>query len=316
MSGFIARLQALVPAAATAAGERGGPGPPAEQQRGHEQEQARQPVEEVDPNQTRRRRATDATLSSVSTVSSESVTALGRHEMQRLVTCRMGDLGRLSRMHPVSKVLQQESWDCGLACVCMVVRAFGHPTCTVGRLASQVGTQSVWTIDLVFLLHSILGSADFTYYTTCIGINPEHAKKEFYSDALEGDEERVVRLFAMARQRVRVVELEIPLLDLQRFLAHRCYVAVLLVDGCVIRCMACRADPAAHRGVRTWLTQWHRRRRFVGHYILLIAYIPSLDVFIYRDPALTSEFCVAPSATIDAARCRPGTDADCIVVRL
>ncbi|KAJ2716472.1 hypothetical protein H4R19_000632 [Coemansia spiralis] len=303
MSGLIARLQGLVPGAAVARRESE---PPNEQQQ----------QEQLDSHQPRRRRATDATVSSVSTVSSETIATLGRHEMERLVACRMGDLAHLSRMHPVSKVLQQDSWDCGLACVCMVVRSFSNPTCTVGRLASQVGTQSVWTIDLVFLLHTILGPADFTYYTTCVGINPEHAKKAFYSDALEGDEERVVRLFAMARQRVRVVVLEIPLLDLQRFLVHRRYVAVLLVDGSLIRCMACRADPTARRGVHTWLTQWHSRRRFAGHYILLIAYIPSLDVFVYRDPALTSEFCVAAAATIDAARCRPGTDADCIVIKL
>ncbi|KAJ1726109.1 hypothetical protein LPJ61_005412, partial [Coemansia biformis] len=215
-------------------------------------------------------------------------------------------------------VLQQEEWDCGLACVCMVVRAFGHPTCTVGRLAREVETHSVWTIDLVFLLHTILGPADFTYYTTYVGINPEHANRAFYTDALEDDEERVVRLFAKARQRVRVAELEIPLLDLQRFLVHRRYVAVLLVDGCALRCMACRgpvAGAASDRTMRTWLARW-RRRRFLGHYILLIAYIPSLDVFVYRDPAVTEEFCVASAATIDAARSRPGTDADCIIIKV
>ncbi|KAJ2783372.1 hypothetical protein H4R18_001739 [Coemansia javaensis] len=253
--------------------------------------------------------------------------------MERLVACRLDDLARLSRLHPVSKVLQQAEWDCGLACVCMVVRAFGQPTCTVAQLARQAGTESVWTIDLALLLHRNLGAADFTYYTTCVGVNPSHAGAGFYSGALEGDEARILRLFAVAQQRLAIVELEIPLLDLQRFLVHRHYVALLLVDAGALQCMACRAgknpsspsssssfSPSSPRGVLTWLDRWRqrrgRRRGYLGHYILLIAFVPALDVFVYRDPAITDEFCIASAATIDAARRRPGTDSDCIIIKL
>ncbi|KAJ1737625.1 hypothetical protein LPJ72_000322 [Coemansia sp. Benny D160-2] len=323
----------------------------------------------------RPRRLTDATVSSVGTANSaESVAAAmaaasapsdppsNKQEMEKLLTYRMRDMERLSRLHPVSKVLQQDSWDCGLACVCMILRAFGQPTCTVAQLARQAQTASVWTIDLALLIHRNLPHADFTYYTACVGVNPEHAQNRFYDDLLDDEELRVVRLFSRARAEmsVRIVEIAIPLLDLKRFLVHRQYVAVLLVDSAVLSCIVCErarsAAPAAlpshlraatharsrsmnifrsvvpadtavpnetpgATGLRLGVLSWFSRKRrakdgYLGHYILLFAYIPSLDVFLYRDPAIPEEFCLAPAAVINTARTRSGTDADCIIVKL
>ncbi|KAJ2158182.1 hypothetical protein GGF46_003955 [Coemansia sp. RSA 552] len=241
-----------------------------------------------------------------------------RQELDKLVGQRMGDLRRLSRLHPASKVLQQAEWDCGLACVCMVLRAFGRATTTVAQLEQQAQTQSVWTVDLAFLLHRNVPQADFTYYTTCAGINPAHASSQFYSDALDVDQRRVASLFAAARiqQAVRVVELAMPLLDLQRFLVHRHYVAIMLVDAAALRCICC-APRQRPRRMRAWLARWrHGGACFAGHYIMLIDYIPSLDLFVYRDPAITDEFCLATARTIDTARAHPGTDADCIIVKV
>ncbi|KAJ1987404.1 hypothetical protein GGI25_000770 [Coemansia spiralis] len=328
--------------------------------------------------QRRKRRQTDATISSVSTtVSADSVSVAmstaataasplpsSKQEMERLLSYRMGDLERLSRLHPVSKVLQQESWDCGLACVCMILRAFGQATCTVAKLERQAQTSSIWTIDLAFLLHRNLPHADFTYYTACVGVNPEHTKNSFYSGLLDEDEQRVMQLFSRARAEmsVRIVEIAIPLLDLKRFLVHRQYVAVLLVDSAALKCIACERSPRAlssatssatsragghgrsksinvfrfskpannapsaaandsGAGSRSGVLSWFSRRRwakdgYLGHYILLFAFIPSLDVFLYRNPAIPEEFCLASAATINAARTRSGTDADCIILKL
>ncbi|KAJ2380350.1 hypothetical protein GGI23_007808, partial [Coemansia sp. RSA 2559] len=183
----------------------------------------------------RRRRQTDATISSVSTAGSAdggaaataspsptpsaSAAASNKQEMERLLWYRMRDLELLSRLHPVSKVLQQEAWDCGLACVCMLLRASGQPTCSVAQLARQAQTASVWTVDLAFLIRRNLPHADFTYYTAWAGVNPDHAQNRFYDDMLD-DERRVMRLFANARTgaSVHIVEIAIPLLDLKRFL--------------------------------------------------------------------------------------------------
>ncbi|KAJ2630052.1 hypothetical protein H4R22_002935 [Coemansia sp. RSA 1290] len=295
----------------------------------------------------RTRRPTNATVSSESTVSSDFNTpfeqqqqqqqrVLSRRELRQLVAHRLPDIQRLSRLHPVSKVLQQTEWDCGLANVCMILRSFGLATCTVLQLEHDVQTQSVWTIDLAFLLHKHLPDhADFTYYTTCVGVNPQHANNEFYSMEIDEDFSRIIALFSKARveRLVQIVEVKISLLDLKRFLVHRQYVALLLVDSRCLECVDCeqRQQQAkgrhkrsisemprrGHRGVLGWLT----RRRisnagFIGHYVLLIAYIPSLDMFVYRDPAIPEEFCLASASVIDSARSCPGTDHDCIIVKL
>ncbi|KAJ2611901.1 hypothetical protein H4S08_002938 [Coemansia sp. RSA 1365] len=313
----------------------------------------------------RARRATDATINSISTTGSndttESVATIrgtqaaasghSRQETERLLLRRMRDLELVSRLHPVSKVLQQSQWDCGLACVCMILRAFGQPTCTVAKLTHQLQTQSPWTIDLAFLLQQNLGQIDFTYYTTYAGVNPDHMQRSFYSEELDADQSRVLRLFARARisKDVRVVELEIPLIDMERFLVHRQYVAMLLVDNSALRCVVCIAaqkacgkekkhtarrggtksaesSPLLHNssgsktsgGVFSWFSRWRQPdgAGFLGHYILLIGFIPSLDMFMYRDPGIPEEFCLATAATIDAARRRPGTDADCIILKI
>ncbi|KAJ2502927.1 hypothetical protein GGH96_000663 [Coemansia sp. RSA 1972] len=269
---------------------------------------------------TRQRRATDATESSVSTTNSDEPSpGLTKHETQRLVQWRLTDLERLSRVHPVSKVLQQYEWDCGLACVSMIVRAFGA-TCTVEQLARDVRTQSVWTIDLAMLLRARLPRADFTYYTTCVGVNPQHEQSIFYSTDLDDDWRRIIALFSAARveQTVRVVELELPLLDLKRFVVHRQYVAILLVDTPVLTCTLCTGHRRS-RSAAPRMLSWLRRPTaapFVGHYILVIAYIPALDMFVYRNPAVPEEFCLTSASTMDAARRRSGTDHDCIILKI
>ncbi|KAJ2645254.1 hypothetical protein GGF44_000023 [Coemansia sp. RSA 1694] len=326
----------------------------------------------------RHRRLTDATDSSASTVvsadhalviSATEPPPVTKQDIDRLLPCRMPDLERLSRLHPVSKILQQDSWDCGLACVCMVLRAFGYTTCTISQLTRHANTDSVWTIDLVYLLHQFL-QADFTYYTKCLGINPEHTQHDFYRDGLDEDEARVMRLFACARRdpALHIVQIVIPLIDLKRFLVHRQYVAILLVDNTLLKCIACERSHLAaatarsahhHRHARSksanifgfgssksspppppalptaatttgsggakpasgGMFAWFSRRRqmkdgYLGHYILLIAYIPSLDMFLYRDPGISEEYCLATASTINAARNRPGTDADCIILKL
>ncbi|KAJ2779655.1 hypothetical protein GGI15_003801 [Coemansia interrupta] len=325
----------------------------------------------------RPRRQTDATVSSVSTAISvdASGSLVRQQDVEKILPHRMADLERISRLHPVSKVLQQDSWDCGLACVCMILRAFGQATCSISQLARQADTDSVWTIDLAVLIHRNV-HADFTFYTQCAGINPEYASNDFYQSAMDEDEARVQKLFSrvLADQSVRIMELVIPLIDLERFLVHRQYVAILLVDKSVLKCVSCEMTQssmaataaaaakrkAAHgrsKSVNVFrsaavtassssekpshqashstkhstgpskgkagggMLSWFSRRRqmkdgYLGHYILLIAYIPSLDMFLYRDPGIPEEFCMASAAAINTARTRPGTDADCIILKL
>lgn len=48
----------------------------------------------------------------------------------------------------------------------------------------------------------------------------------------------------------------------------------------------------------------------VGHFIVLIGYDPTEDLFIYRDPAVNDEFCTISADDLDEARQSEGTDHD------
>ena len=48
----------------------------------------------------------------------------------------------------------------------------------------------------------------------------------------------------------------------------------------------------------------------IGHFIVLIGYDPTEDLFIYRDPATTDEFCTISADDLDEARQAEGTDHD------
>lgn len=55
---------------------------------------------------------------------------------------------------------------------------------------------------------------------------------------------------------------------------------------------------------------------YAGHYITLIGYDHTEDLFIYRDPAVVDSFCTIAADEFDAARQSDGTDNDCIVIKL
>lgn len=55
----------------------------------------------------------------------------------------------------------------------------------------------------------------------------------------------------------------------------------------------------------SWMLYW-----YIGHYITLIGYDHTEDLFIYRDPAVVDSFCTIAADEFDAARQSDGTDND------
>ncbi|KAJ1674851.1 hypothetical protein EV182_002433 [Spiromyces aspiralis] len=227
---------------------------------------------------------------------------------------RPTDIDYLSRMHPVQKVLQQNTWDCGLACVCMILRAFGYVTCTISELCRQCSSSSIWTIDLAYLLRRYI-DADFTYYTTYWGTNPDYIKMDFYKGDYTDDTIRVSKLFARASQEdIRILCMSLSLLDLKRFLVSRRFVAIILVDAQHLRCEQCSSQ--SRTSATKGLLRLFSRQEYIGHFVLAYGYITAKDEFLIRDPAMADEYCVVKSSTLEHARTRPGTDNDCIIIKL
>ena len=169
-------------------------------------------------------------------------------------------------------VRQRHSWDCGLACVEMVLRCGGGSsacdwrvrTCVpplrcrargvavdAAALAAEVGTRSTWTADLAHLLARRVPGV--VYWTTFAGVRTSHAGLAFYgSRGLREDAPRVARLLGAAPSvGLRVVEVR------RACGGRRSLRGSLDVRGaCRSRCHWRRCDAAARIDRRFSLSSW------------------------------------------------------------
>ena len=115
---------------------------------------------------------------------------------------------------------QSYNWDCGFACLEMVLRALGVPPheCSLRAMRARVPSSSIWcaaiprrprptapappalvrarhrTVDLVYLLREY--GTHFRFLTTTLGVNPDYKHEEFYRPTLDADSLRVSELFS------------------------------------------------------------------------------------------------------------------------
>lgn len=235
---------------------------------------------------------------------------------------------------PVPHVRQAFTWDCGLACAFMVLRAAraAGPETSLASLRRAVATRSVWTIDVAHVLAA--AGVPVTLTTTMPGANPAYEGEAFYSPTLADDAARVSALFAAApaagvavqRRRVASGELGARLLGGE-------WLVVALVDR---RALAAAWPPSAAWGCGSvdeneskpeWPAPASRHpppphasssTGYMGHYIVLCGYDPVTHTFALRDPAATAARgpLRLPGAALDAARTAFGTDEDLLHVRV
>lgn len=207
----------------------------------------------------------------------------------------------------VPHINQLFSWDCGLACISMVLRTIGIETCSVDALADLCCTNSIWTVDLAYLLQKF--SVKFFYYTVTLGANPGYSDETFYKDQLPTDVVRVNKLFCEAIEagisiRCRSIsEEQISLLILSGK-----YVAIALVDQ--------------HKLSRSWVEDvcasglGDSGPSYTGHYIVICGYDADEDEFEIRDPASSRKQDKVTSRCLGEARKSFGTDEDILLISL
>jgi len=110
----------------------------------------------------------------------------------------------------------------------------------------------------------------------------------------------------------------LPLDDFRRFLYFRKFAIIALVNMRLLKCKECMARKSCaslccNLGA---ILEKMKGYDYAGHYIVLINYDPTEDMFIYRDPAASDSFCTILAEDFDRARQAEGTDCDCIVVKL
>jgi hypothetical protein len=214
----------------------------------------------------------------------------------------------------VPYVRQSFSWDCGLACAEMALRARGVSV-SVSDLRKMCETDSVWSIDLSYLLHKF--SVQLTFFTVTRGVRAEYRKQEFYRKQFPEDATRVTALFEHAEGRgIKIVQQSVEIADIVRALVDDKKLILVLLDKRLLTCALCDGARRSSAQAQQESTGGHARSAagFLGHYVLLYAYDAKVDKFLMKDPASMCEACVISADVLECARKAFGTDQDIIYI--
>ncbi|XP_057523100.1 guanylyl cyclase 1 isoform X2 [Amaranthus tricolor] len=212
-----------------------------------------------------------------------------------------------SRFIEVPHVNQVSNWDCGLACVLMVLQTIGISNCSLHGLEKLCGTKSIWTVDLAYLLQSF--SVIFSYFTVTLGANPNFSVESFYKDQLPQDLIRVDRLFQKAfGAGIRIECRSFSQEEVSFLILSGKYIAIALVDQCKLS--------------QSWPEEYHvsdyseSNLGYTGHYVVICGYDADKDEFEIRDPASSRKYQKILSKHLDMARKSFGTDEDLLLISL
>ncbi|KAJ4883404.1 guanylyl cyclase 1 [Raphanus sativus] len=207
----------------------------------------------------------------------------------------------------VPHVHQLASWDCGLACVLMVLRATGITTCSIQDLADICSTNSIWTVDLAYLLQRFC--VEFSYCTITFGANPNYSIEEFYKEQLPEDLLRVDLLFRKAHESGVIIQCRsVSIHEISCLLLSGNYIAIALVDQ----------DKLS----KSWLEEvfaaglHNSNSSYTGHYIVICGYDAVKNEFEIRDPASSKVHERISSRCLENARKSFGTDEDLLLINL
>ena len=217
---------------------------------------------------------------------------------------------RLARAIP--HVRQQRSWDCGLACCDMVLRALGHKS-SLRQLTQRAQSESLWTIDLAHILHG--NGVKFKFFTTLLGANPAYHSEDFYRATLDDDSQRVSELFERA---VRNDSMHVELrsfapAEFRELIRPNDSIVMALVDQRrLYPPMSAFLSPPASSFLARFVAG--SSNEYAGHYVLIAGMDAARDAYVVMDPARDDAEVSVPRADVDAARRSWGTDEDLIVV--
>jgi len=197
-------------------------------------------------------------------------------------------------------VRQSSNWDCGIACLSMVLKWSNAADQT--PLVFDKSTP-LWTIDLYVFLKQ-RGLRDAIFYTTCKGINRDHFAIDWYKRHIEADVLRVERKFQEAKDNEWAVNDAISLLQIGNLLlqgggAGKSCVVILLVDNNLLKKKTTTSSSAL---------------QYAGHYILLVHFDAEKQTFLYLDPSTDANPVCIDIAHLMSAHVASGTDQDVIVI--
>lgn len=205
----------------------------------------------------------------------------------------------------VKSIKQCGTWDCGLACVKMVLSLYNANYGNLDTIckALEMNT-SVWTIDLCYILKHYNIAHQFITYT--IGVDKSYAKEPFYKEYYDDDVDRVENLFSQASSvGLKIEKKTVGISDIIKHLKSLRPV-IILVNWTVVK--------TQNSGLSTCLWPFFRiHGRYQGHFIVLTGCSEDGKKIFYMNPQKSSRKTVS-SQTLDTARKSYGTDQDIIFV--
>eukprot|EP00467_Chlorarachnion_reptans_P013732 CAMPEP_0114534360 /NCGR_PEP_ID=MMETSP0109-20121206/27795_1 /TAXON_ID=29199 /ORGANISM="Chlorarachnion reptans, Strain CCCM449" /LENGTH=222 /DNA_ID=CAMNT_0001717761 /DNA_START=93 /DNA_END=762 /DNA_ORIENTATION=- len=142
----------------------------------------------------------------------------------------------------------------------------GSVDLSLAGMHAQYPGESVWTIDVAFILRSF--GASVRFLTMYPGINPVYRESEWYKDAIPNDEKRVMKRFAEAtRNGIAVEKSETPTAEFLSLMKDNKYFLIVLVDRTQLMCSQCaRATPEL-------IARYHEAQKkedaFIGHFVVV-----------------------------------------------
>lgn len=214
---------------------------------------------------------------------------------------------RRSQFIEIPHINQIYTWDCGLACVLMVLKTIGVNNYDIQALADLCCTTSIWTVDLAYLLQRF--SVAFSYFTVTFGANPNYSVESFYKEELPNDLVRVDMLFQKAMEAgIDIQCRSISSEEISILILSGKYIAIALVDHNKLSHVWKEDVPVP--GV------FSNNSGYTGHYVLICGYDAGADMFEIRDPASSRKHNWISSKSLEEARKAFGTDEDLLLICL
>lgn len=245
------------------------------------------------------------------TVSNEEIEKMQRQEFDEKKAKFLQNDGKNISMSKENETIsdiihvkQLESWDCGIACVQMIIRWLNHDTINMPRdeapgttvplshveiqqrhqFLKEIGTDSIWSIDLVMLLHKIihrelvlysesdhymqLSNASILFSSKKLGVDGDYKRFQYYQKAFRKDRTRVKALFEAAKNRsISMCEMNrLSLNEVAELVKREDTIAMMLIDNNVLRRLEEEKELDCYTGEYVHSPSL---LSFSGHYILL-----------------------------------------------
>ncbi|XP_051525389.1 protein GUCD1-like isoform X1 [Myxocyprinus asiaticus] len=258
-----------------------------------------------------------------------NITERSTHTQRERETDRQTDTNCIMTddvMLNVPVIRQQYHWDCGLACSRMVLE-YLHPVSEeeFQRACLELEfTESVWTIDLAYLMCKM--GVRHCFCTQTLGVDKGFRNQKmkvihiwdgmrsFYKKHFDTEEDRVNELFLKAESKGVVVEKNsVTVQEIQSHLEQG-NVAIVLVNAVVLVCELCSTPVKYCCFLPVGQKCFCRKPDYQGHFVVVCGFNRKTGSIFYNNPAYSDRVCCTSFSNFEEARQSYGTDEDILLI--